>query len=90
MNGSAEPLRPALATPAAALGFSRFARRLLEARPALGEEVDQAAAEPWTATSMRAFLAARDLDDDARLAAALRELRRPGPDVATPLRLAFE
>jgi glutamate-ammonia-ligase adenylyltransferase len=64
-----------LPTPREALGFSRFARRLLEARPALGEEVDQAAAGPWSAASMQAFLARRDLADDARLAAALRELR---------------
>jgi [glutamine synthetase] adenylyltransferase / [glutamine synthetase]-adenylyl-L-tyrosine phosphorylase len=75
VNGSAEPLRPAASTPRAALGFSRFARRLLEARPALGEEVDQAAAGPWSAAGMRSFLALRDLADDARLAAALRELR---------------
>jgi glutamate-ammonia-ligase adenylyltransferase len=75
VNGSAEPLRPARSTPRAALAFSRFARRLLEAKPALGEEVDQAAVAPWNAESMRAFLAARDLGDDARLAAALRELR---------------
>jgi glutamate-ammonia-ligase adenylyltransferase len=76
VNGSAEPPRSELpTTPRGALGFSRFARRLLEARPALEEEVDQAAVAPWNAVRMRAFLAARDLDDDARLAAALRELR---------------
>jgi glutamate-ammonia-ligase adenylyltransferase len=72
VTGSAEPAPPA---PRAALVFSRFARRLLEARPALWEEVDQAGVAPWTAERMRGFLAARDLGDDGRLAAALRELR---------------
>jgi glutamate-ammonia-ligase adenylyltransferase len=72
VKGSPEPLRPA---PHAALAFSRFARRLLEARPAFAEEVEQAAVAPWSAERMRAFLAVRDLGDDARLAAALRELR---------------
>jgi glutamate-ammonia-ligase adenylyltransferase len=73
VNGSAEPLRSA--SPRAALALSRFARRLLEARPALEAEVEQATAGPWDGARMRAFLAARDLGDDARLAAALRELR---------------
>jgi glutamate-ammonia-ligase adenylyltransferase len=75
VTGSAEPLRSAAPTPRAALAFSPFARRLLEARPALGEELERAAAGPWNAASMREFLAGRDIDDDGRLAAALRELR---------------
>ncbi len=75
MNGSAEPLRPALPGLGATLAYSRFLRRLLEAKPALAEEVEQAAVAPWNAERMGAFLAARDLGDDARLAAALRELR---------------
>ncbi|MGE5794347.1 MAG: bifunctional glutamine synthetase adenylyltransferase/deadenyltransferase, partial [Bacteroidota bacterium] len=57
------------------IAWSRFAARLLAARPALVDEADRAAAGPWTAAAMQAFLAAHDLDDDARLAAALRELR---------------
>jgi glutamate-ammonia-ligase adenylyltransferase len=59
----------------AVIAWSRFAARLLAARPALVDEADRAAAGPWTAAAMQAFLAAHDLDDDARLAAALRELR---------------
>ncbi len=58
-----------------ALAGSRYAARLLAARPALGAEVEQAVTSTWTATSMREFLAAHDFADDAALAAALRELR---------------
>jgi [glutamine synthetase] adenylyltransferase / [glutamine synthetase]-adenylyl-L-tyrosine phosphorylase len=70
MPGPADP-DPARAV----LAWSRFAARLLAARPALVDEADRAAAGPWTAAAMQAFLAAHDVDDDARLAAALRELR---------------
>jgi glutamate-ammonia-ligase adenylyltransferase len=70
MPGPADP-HPSRAV----LAWSRFAARLLAARPALVDEADRAAAGPWTAAAMQAFLAAHDLDDDARLAAALRELR---------------
>jgi len=60
----------------AVLAGSRYAARLVAARPALAEEIERAADATWTAQAMREFLAARALDDDdARLAAALRELR---------------
>jgi glutamate-ammonia-ligase adenylyltransferase len=55
--------------------WSRFAARLLAARPALAEELELAAAGTWHAAAMREFLAARDTADDAQLASALRELR---------------
>src|SRR5262245_40214188 len=57
------------------LEYSRYAARLLAARPALAAEIEQAAQGPWTAAAMRDFLAGRDLAADAALAAALRELR---------------
>jgi len=75
VNGSAQPVRPTHPTPRAGLAYSRFARRLLEAKPALEEEIDQAGTAPWTANLMRAFLAARDQGDNGTLTAALRELR---------------
>jgi glutamate-ammonia-ligase adenylyltransferase len=61
-----------------ALTYSRFARRLLDARPGLAEELEAPA--PWTAAGMRAFLVAQGCGpdaapDDAALARALRELR---------------
>jgi glutamate-ammonia-ligase adenylyltransferase len=70
MSGPADPQPPQ-----AVLAWSRFAARLLAARPALAAEVEQAAGGTWHAAAMREFLAARDTDDDARLAGALRELR---------------
>ena len=72
MPGSAAPV-PRL--PHAGIAFSRFARRLLDAQPALAAEVEQAAVSSWDAAGMRAFLAARETGGDARLAGALRELR---------------
>ena len=57
------------------LACSRYAARLLAARPALATEVEQAAGAGWTAAAMREFLAGHDLAADAALAAALRELR---------------
>ena len=57
------------------LAGSRYAARLLAARPALAAEVEQATQRSWTAAAMREFLAGRDLAADAALAAALRELR---------------
>jgi glutamate-ammonia-ligase adenylyltransferase len=70
MSGPADPQPPQ-----AVLAWSRFAARLVAARPALATEVEQAADGTWTAEAMREFLAARDTGDDARLAGALRELR---------------
>jgi len=59
----------------AGLPGSRYAARLLAARPALAAEVGAAAASSWTAAAMRDFLAGVDPADDAALAARLRELR---------------
>ncbi|HET9043113.1 MAG TPA: bifunctional [glutamate--ammonia ligase]-adenylyl-L-tyrosine phosphorylase/[glutamate--ammonia-ligase] adenylyltransferase [Burkholderiales bacterium] len=61
--------------PSSGLRWSRFAQRLLAARPPFAEEVDAARAAGWTAADMRAFLAAREALDPAALGAALRELR---------------
>jgi glutamate-ammonia-ligase adenylyltransferase len=70
MSGRADPQPPQ-----AVLAWSRYAGRLVAARPALAAEIEQAAGATWHAAAMREFLAARDTDDDARLAASLRELR---------------
>ena len=69
MPGPADP------HPNPVLAWSRFAARQVAARAALGEEIDRAADGTWSAAAMREFLAAHDTADDARLAAALRELR---------------
>jgi len=61
--------------PSLALRRSRFAQRLLAARPQLAEEVEAARGSGWTAAGMRAFLAGRDTADPQALAATLRELR---------------
>lgn len=63
------------AAPRAAAAWSRFAQRLLAARPRLEDELEAARASGWTARDMRAFLAGRDLAEPEALAAALRELR---------------
>jgi glutamate-ammonia-ligase adenylyltransferase len=70
MSGPADPHPPQ-----AVLAWSRFAARLVAARPALAAEIEQAAGGTWQAAAMREFLAARDTGDDVRLAASLRELR---------------
>jgi glutamate-ammonia-ligase adenylyltransferase len=56
--------------------FSRFAKRLLAARPELHEELDQAAHGQWTNASMRDFLKAQKAADEASLRTALRKLRQ--------------
>ena len=56
--------------------FSRFAQRLLAARPELHEELQQAARGQWTSASMQDFLTARKAGDEATLRAALRQLRQ--------------
>jgi glutamate-ammonia-ligase adenylyltransferase len=70
MSGPADPHPPQ-----AVLAWSRFAARLVAARPALAAEIEQAAGGTWQAAAMHEFLAARDTGDDVRLAASLRELR---------------
>jgi len=61
---------------AAALRYSRYAERLLAARPDLRDEVEQAAHAGWDAAAMRAFLAAAAAADEAALGSALRRLRQ--------------
>jgi [glutamine synthetase] adenylyltransferase / [glutamine synthetase]-adenylyl-L-tyrosine phosphorylase len=61
--------------PRAALNWSRFAQRLVAARPALNEEIEQANVGGWNAESMGAFLAGEDIADATKLASRLRELR---------------
>jgi glutamate-ammonia-ligase adenylyltransferase len=68
---SGHPVSPV----AEALRFSRFAQRLLMARPELGDELPAAEHGPWREADMRAFLAARPLADAAALGSRLRELR---------------
>src|SRR5258708_34893386 len=58
------------------LGFSRFAGRLLAARPQLREELDQAAHGPWTRASMQALLKSHNAGDESALRTALRRLRQ--------------
>ncbi len=58
------------------LKFSRFAQSLLAARPEFREELDLARHAPWTRESMRAFLDAREIADEAALRTALRQLRQ--------------
>ena len=62
--------------PRAALVLSRFAQRLVAARPALNEEIEKAEEAGWNAESMGAFLTAGgDSADPTQLASRLRELR---------------
>lgn len=63
-----------LIAPRTALKYSRFAERLLAARPALADEIDRAEDQPWRVDAMREFVA-QPFGDDAALASRLRELR---------------
>ncbi|MCL4799515.1 MAG: bifunctional [glutamate--ammonia ligase]-adenylyl-L-tyrosine phosphorylase/[glutamate--ammonia-ligase] adenylyltransferase [Burkholderiales bacterium] len=74
-HAPAQPER-ATKTPAAALRYSRYALRLLDAHPHLQAEVEQAAARGWDAAAMREFLDAAAPADEATLATALRRLRQ--------------
>ena len=58
------------------LRYSRFAGRLVAARPELREELDRAARSQWTPASMRSFLQAQQIADEPALRAALRRLRQ--------------
>ena len=58
------------------LGFSRFAGRLLAARPQLQEELDQAAHGPWTRASMQVLLKSHEAGDESALRTGLRRLRQ--------------
>ncbi len=78
MPGSAVPFQASGAStlpPFEALRFSRFARRLLAAKPAFAAEAGEAAVSPWRPAAMRAFLDARANADPVELASGLRELR---------------
>ncbi|MCZ7563540.1 MAG: bifunctional [glutamate--ammonia ligase]-adenylyl-L-tyrosine phosphorylase/[glutamate--ammonia-ligase] adenylyltransferase [Burkholderiales bacterium] len=70
------PPEPASETPAAALRFSRYAQRVLDAHPDLQAEVEQAAVCGWDAGAMRTFLDAAAPADESALATALRRLRQ--------------
>ena len=56
------------------LEYSRFARRLLAARPQLMPEL--AAEGPWTREAMRAFIAGQPQETEPQLHAVLRQLRQ--------------
>jgi len=58
------------------LRFSRFAERLVAARPELLGELNPASRSQWTGGSMRTFLKARKITDESALRAALRQLRQ--------------
>jgi len=58
------------------LKLSRFAERLVGARPELQEELDQAAHAQWTAASMRSFLNSRASAGESASLSALRRLRQ--------------
>jgi len=58
------------------LRFSRFAERLVAARPELLGELNRASRSQWTGGSMRTFLRARKIADESALRAALRQLRQ--------------
>jgi glutamate-ammonia-ligase adenylyltransferase len=57
------------------LRWSRFAQRLLAARPELADELAAAETGPWQSDGMRAFLATKPIADAAALGSRLRELR---------------
>ncbi len=58
------------------LRLSRFAERLVAARPELQEELGQAAHGQWTAVSMRSFLKSQNPGDESAMREALRRLRQ--------------
>lgn len=58
------------------LRFSRFAERLVAARPELQEELRGARRGPWTSDAMRAYLKSQEIVDEPSLRAALRRLRQ--------------
>ncbi|HEY9397055.1 MAG TPA: bifunctional [glutamate--ammonia ligase]-adenylyl-L-tyrosine phosphorylase/[glutamate--ammonia-ligase] adenylyltransferase [Burkholderiales bacterium] len=71
---------PAAAALREALRHSRYAQRLLAARPRYADELEQGAGVGWSAEAMQAFLAQAETDrpgdnSEETLAAALRELR---------------
>lgn len=56
--------------------LSRFAKRLLDAEPALADELDGKLHEPFSRPDMQAWLSAADLADELRLLSGLRNLRK--------------
>ena len=58
------------------LRFSRFAQRLLEARPEYRDELGEAGHSPWTRAAMQKFLLAQKIAGEAALYTALRRLRQ--------------
>ncbi|MGB8338105.1 MAG: bifunctional [glutamate--ammonia ligase]-adenylyl-L-tyrosine phosphorylase/[glutamate--ammonia-ligase] adenylyltransferase [Burkholderiales bacterium] len=61
---------------AAALRLSRYARRLVEAEPALADDLKAHLPLPFSRAAMEGFLHAADLSDEDGLLAALRKLRK--------------
>src|SRR5437763_399445 len=58
------------------LGYSRYARQLVAARPELREELVRAKDSGWTREAMQAFLRERGAEDEGALHSALRMLRQ--------------
>src|SRR5256886_14759714 len=58
------------------LGYSRYARQLVAARPELREELVRAKDSGWTREAMQAFLRERGAGDERALHSALRRLRQ--------------
>jgi glutamate-ammonia-ligase adenylyltransferase len=58
------------------LDYSRYARRLVEARPDLGEEIKRAESGPWTREAMQSLLRGLRIVDEEALHSSLRQLRQ--------------
>src|SRR5689334_13804379 len=59
------------------LEYSRYARQLVAASPALREELERAEEGGWRRDAMQAFLGERALADEAALHSGLRQPRPP-------------
>lgn len=70
------PQAPAAGSLHAVLRFSRFARRLVEGRPEVMDEVDYGDLLGWDRDAMQRFVAAQAPTDAETLAATLRRLRQ--------------
>ena len=60
----------------AALRYTRFGQRLLQAEPALREALRACLDQPFAPDAMQAYLAAQPILDEASLRRALRGLRK--------------
>ena len=59
-----------------ALGMSRYARRLVDAAPAMGAQLQASLHTPWDQAQMLAVLNSLPTEDEAALKKALRVLRK--------------